>query len=217
MTVRDCVDSPPVGDGWGWDGVTSCRIEVGDNQPDITTIVSNTMGTSCRNTENACIDGTGVDLGPRFVSDPNNIIRNATFDGGDNSDWSTYIHPQADASFDLAQFEDLRLSVFNASVSWHIRAFALDLELEAGRTYRLSFDHELGSRMSGGTSSVAVESAIDYTQYLPPQEFQSSIVRLRYQIDFFMPVTDSNVRVSFNLGDNFGAIWFDNVVLVALN
>ncbi|OED38551.1 hypothetical protein AB833_19225 [Chromatiales bacterium (ex Bugula neritina AB1)] len=29
-TDKECIDTLPVGDGWGWDGVTSCRLKVSD-------------------------------------------------------------------------------------------------------------------------------------------------------------------------------------------
>ncbi len=34
--AQECVDTPPVGDGWGWDGVTSCRV-TGDVEPVVAT------------------------------------------------------------------------------------------------------------------------------------------------------------------------------------
>jgi len=215
-----CVDSPPLGDGWGWDGTASCPLPT-----------ASTQGTSCISHEGiSCIDVNRDDLGPRFHSDPNNLIRNGTFDEGFEGTyndamgyvpphWTTFVHPDA-MNNTAFRFSGRDLSLYSggpASEWWHAQAYSSPIRLEEGRTYQLSFSHTMGTAVGNGRFSVVVENGTNFTKYLARQDIRSSVPVLRYQVDFFMPVSDDNARVTFNLGDTFGLVSFHDVVLIAID
>jgi len=213
-----CIDTDPLNDGWG------C------------------VGNSCLAVGDTCTDPNGVDFGPRPSSDPNNLIKNGTFDGvGDFVDpwwtstpyWTTYIHPSVvDSFFHYGRANGFGLGnltfrfggITTGSEWWHSQVYSAPIALEGGRTYRLSFDHQMATRSRAHGGSVVVENGTDFTKYLDRQDFKNSGQRLRYQVEFYMPVSDTNARVTFNFGDSCpqcdgfgGSSSYDNVVLIAID
>lgn len=215
-----CIDSPPTGDGWGWNGITSCRVQ---SNADGLTDVERFRGYQYCPDTSPISDGWGWTGSESCRVEPN-LINNGDFSQG-ATDWIPYVHPSAEeTSFDLTK--DLRLSYRDAgSQWWHSQAYTTPILLQGGRTYRLEFNHESGGKTGAAIGSVVVENGENYTAYLPRTDFFIGISAQRLQADFYVPVTDSNARVTFNLGDNaggsnsanIGTIWLDNIVLKEIN
>ncbi len=211
-----CVDSPPTGDGWGWNGVTSCPIQTSsDNLNEYERFLAYQY---CEDTLPHG-DGWGWTGFASCVVEAN-LVKNGSFRDG-ATHWTTYIHPDAEeSSFDLSR--DLRLSYRDAgSEWWHSQAYTAPIHLEGGHTYRLEFTRESGGKTGDAVGSVVVENGASFTPHMQRTDFSIGITPVRFQADFYLPVTDSNARVTFNLGDNsggsnslnIGTIWFTNIVL----
>jgi len=217
--AHECTDYPPLGDGWGWDGVSSCRI---DSQVQTLSIFEATP--ECTDYP-PLGDGWGWDGNQSCTVLPN-LIRNGSFEEGLDY-WTTYVHPNAvETEFTYAnQFQDLRLNYLDAGTEWwHSQAYTAPFTLNAGQTYRLEFNFTSSSRTGNAVGSVVVENADTFVKHLDRQDFQIGIGASRARVDFTVTETDNNARLTFNLGDNFGGnnssnrgvIWFDYIVLRAI-
>jgi len=172
------------------------------------------------------------------------------FDNG-SLGWNTYLHPDStlvsymsSGSYDElipGTMEDPRPSYIYRSQFdfetgrvnfefvragtqlWHSQLFSDPISLEGGRTYRLSFIAEKGSKAEAAGGSVVVENSTDYTKYLDQRLFSAATHVVRYNYaEFYVPASDNNARVTFNLGDNVanigrGLFTISNVRLIALD
>lgn len=171
-----------------------------------------------------------------------NLVRNGSFDNG-NTGWNTFLHPDSVAGpfvidgnvFDpnpfasSFTFEDGEVSFSFRDAGTqpeHSQLFTDPISLEGGRTYRLSFFATSTPSRRPGIGTVAVENGTDLTSYLVPHDFRVDAFDNRYQYaEFHVPVSDSNARVIFNLGDNaggnnsvnIGGFEIRNVRLIVLN
>lgn len=171
-----------------------------------------------------------------------NLVRNGTFDNGDQG-WNTFLHPDSVAEsfvnggipYDpyASQFtfregdSEALFSYRDAGTEWyHSQLFTDPISLEGGRTYRLSFTASTNPRGGDPVGSVVVENGTDFTKYLDRHDFTvGTLVFRHHYAEFFVPVSDNNARVTFNLGDNYGGrnsenkghLTIDSVRLIALD
>jgi len=240
-------DSDIDGDGYGWEDGQSCT--VGTDQPGQSVEQLNYCYVVSPS-DNDLPYCSNIDQ----VSDPlpdlvdcEDLVRNGSFDNGSEG-WNTYLHPDSVYGTDslapfASNFTFLASSVPWSSTPitkasfewrragtqwWHSQLFTDPISLEGGRTYRLSFTAgENFTRTGGAVGSVVVENGTDFTKYLDRHDFSipSVVGPWIYYTEFYVPASDNNARVTFNLGDNFGAnhqgltggLSIDSVRLVALN
>ena len=171
-----------------------------------------------------------------------NLVRNGTFDNGDQG-WNTFLHPDSVAGsfvnggirYDpyASQFtfregdSEALFSYRDAGTEWyHSQLFTDPISLEGGHTYRLSFTASTNPRGGDPVGSVVVENGTDFTKYLNRHDFTvGTLVFRHHYAEFFVPVSDNNARVTFNLGDNYGGrnsentghLTIDSVRLIALD
>jgi len=172
-----------------------------------------------------------------------NLVRNGTFDNGDQG-WNTFLHPDSVAGpfvangsvrdgpfaseFTFREGDSEALfSYRDAGTEWyHSQLFTDPISLEGGRTYRLSFSASTNPSGGDPVGSVVVENGTDFTKYLDRHDFTvGTLVFRHHYAEFFVPASDNNARVTFNLGDNYGGsnsvnvghLTIDDVRLIALD
>lgn len=244
--AQECIDSPPLNNGWGWNGIESCRTASTDQALTMCSIVPVDGNAACLDRygndlltpdllecEDTDGDGWGWNnqIGSCRVPSAN-LISNGTFNNG-SVGWNTYLHPDSVAvpphviaygddtpTVSRFYFQDgyVSFGYHRAGTQWwHSQLYTDAISLEGGRTYKLSFYASSSSRTGRATGSVVVENGSDYTKYLTRQDFDIYIGGTIYQAEFFVPASDTNARVTFNLGDNFGGNNSSNIGAIAID
>ncbi len=145
------------------------------------------------------------------------MLSNGSFETG-LSPWGTSATAPAAATFSndtttaSAGTRSLRVAVSQVDgTNWHVQAWQGGLGLQAGQTYRLSFDAK---------ASVAGEIGANVMQNHSPWQglglWGGADLTTAWQSFAFVfeaAATDADARVSFDLGQAVRTIWIDNVSL----
>ncbi len=143
-----------------------------------------------------------------------NIVENENFDDNTNN-WSLPMVNYSSASMAVNN-GILDIDISDAGTSgWHCQLRQNGIQLEAGATYHISFNAYADAPRQ--IKCEIAESVSPYSAYYD-EYFTVSASMQTYQLtDFTMPVSDTNARLNFYLGNDNTNIHFDNIQVIKLN
>jgi len=157
------------------------------------------------------IDTAGFNLASLRLVPKAELLQNGNFSAG-LGNWSTYVdsHTTAGTSV-VAQAGKAKATILSGSnyQDWYVQLYQGGLTLLKGQSYTLSFDVNGCASTSGGRLNVVVEhDGAPFTKYLASQTVTLADCQSTKHVNFdFVPAaTDSQSRVTFNMGlDNTAA------------
>jgi len=143
-----------------------------------------------------------------------NIVQNGNFNDS-TTNWSLPIVDYSIASMTVNN-GILDINISDAGTSgWHCQLRQNGIDLEAGATYRVTFDAyaDAARQVKCGVE----ESVSPYNAY-HDEYFTVSTTMQTYQLaDFTMPVSDPSGRLNFYLGNDNTNMHFDNIWIAKIN
>jgi hypothetical protein len=97
-------------------------------------------------------------------------------------------------------------------ISWDLSLSQQGVTLIAGTTYTLTF---YAKSTAGLPIMAAVQETVDPWTARAKQWFTLTSAWQQYVMTYTAPVTESTIKVQFNLAQSVGTLWLDNVSLVA--
>ncbi|AZQ64068.1 carbohydrate-binding protein [Flammeovirga pectinis] len=159
------------------------------------------------------VGNTSTDQVNVEVKDVINMLSNGDFSNGFEG-WTTYINASATANHDVVDNQLHAVISNGGSDTWHVQYNQGGLEIENGAEYRISFD----ARSSNNRSIVlSIEkNGEPWTGFFSAQPSLNNRTQ-QFSYEFTMEeATETNGRVTFNVGNSNIDVFIDNVVLEKL-
>ena len=154
-----------------------------------------------------------IDVNPWELLD-NNLLRNASFDGGYSSGWDHYYFNGAYSEMYVTNNEELMINIYDGGYdTWHVMALQGELTMEQGKTYTITFD----AKASKTRDMVSIVSMNEwpYTMYSGYNEYSLTTTYQTFSYSFTMEnYTDDWAELQFELGEDDGSVFIDNVSII---
>jgi hypothetical protein len=148
---------------------------------------------------------------------PGNLIKNPSFENTSGtwySPWSlgaingTAATLNRDTGTIVDGSVSARVNVTQTGTNWYVQLYQPNLSISAGRSYKITF---WAKSQVAKTVEMAVQKMVSpYTQYLN-QKINLTTSWQKYNLTFNPTVSDSNVKLTFMLGNYTGNTWFDSM------
>ncbi|MGL1935401.1 MAG: S8 family serine peptidase [Fibrobacterales bacterium] len=162
----------------------------------------------------ATVTADGISgVGTITVEDLTNLISNGGFDNNVEG-WTLDTYGSANGFLQHVNNECIINMGSGGSENWHVQFRQNGIPLEAGKTYRLSFDARANANRS--IDAQLETDGNPWTNYgnIPATAITTTLSN--YEYTFTMNETDMNARIVFNIGNNSNNVYLDNITVVEI-